>query len=72
MGAVWNRVTALYRLSSCPASWVEAMLQAEQVGCGDQCHVMVETLVGPALVVAQTKGLFHLAVVGLDAPAARV
>jgi len=47
------------------------MLCAEQVGCGDERHVVVEASIGAALVVAQAEGLFHLAVVGLDALAAR-
>lgn len=47
------------------------MLQAEQVGCGDQRHMVVETSVGPDFVVAQAEGLFHFTVVGLDVPAAR-
>ena len=45
------------------------MLQAEQVACGDQGEVVVQPVVAAAFVVAQTEGLFHLAVVGLDVPA---
>jgi hypothetical protein len=32
--------------------------------------MVVESGIAPAFVVAQTQGLFHLAVIGLDAPAA--
>src|SRR4051794_11655172 len=49
--------------------WVEALFQAEQMRCGNEGDMVVESVIGPAFVVAQTQGLLHLAVIGLDAPA---